>query len=216
MRQSFYAAAMILILFGRADAAPSALEPVVGLPCENCDLVFKGMPERSALTSVARIAPANEPGERLRIVGRTLDADGKAVAGVIVYAYHTDDRGLYPRDDRPPAERARHGRLRGWAISDKEGRYQFDTIRPAGYPDSDIPSHIHMHVIEVGRCTYWINDINFLDDPRLTAEQRRPSLGGRGGPGLAKPTRDAAGLWHVTRDIVLGKGINGYPARSGT
>jgi len=169
VRQPLSAAALILVLLGStgcaraqgaggperskasAGAASRALEPVVGLPCENCELVFKGMPAVAALTSASRIAPAKEPGQPMRIVGRTLDAAGKPVAGVIVYAYHTNDRGFYPTDDRPPGQRAIHGRLRGWAISDNEGRYQFDTVRPAGYPDTDIPSHVHMHVIEVGR-----------------------------------------------------------------
>jgi protocatechuate 3,4-dioxygenase beta subunit len=190
-------------------------EPVVGLPCENCEVVFEGMPAVAALTSTSRIAPKNEPGQRMHIVGRTLDLAGKPVPGVIVYAYHTNDRGVYPTDDRTRGLGShRHGRLRGWAISDKDGRYEFDTIRPAGYPDTDIPSHIHMHIIEVGRCTYWIGDIRFEDDPRLTARDRRHEGVHRGGDGLIMPVRDAAGVWQVTRDITLGEGINGYPAKT--
>jgi hypothetical protein len=73
-----------------------------------------------------------------------------------------------------------------------------------------LPQHIHMHIIEPGRGTYWISDINFTDDPRLTVAQRRELASGRGGSGLVTPAkRDRT--WWVTRDIVLGEGIPGYP-----
>jgi protocatechuate 3,4-dioxygenase beta subunit len=192
-------------------AAARAREPVVGLPCEGCDAVFEGLP--AELPSVARIAPESEPGEALRIEGTVLDRTGKPVAGVIVYAYHTDDHGIYPTDERLKGTSAhRHGRLRGWVTTDGNGRYRFDTIRPAGYPNTDIPSHVHMHVIEVGRCTYYIDDLLFDDDPRLTPQSRRRLAQGRGGPGVAVPRTDGSGGWIVTRDILLGEKIPGYPA----
>lgn len=183
-------------------------EPVVGLPCEGCEAVFEGLPE--SLASSARIAPVGEPGEPMRIEGTVLDASGKPASGVIVYAYHTNDRGIYPRTGRS-GERAatRHGALRGWALSDGNGRYRFETIRPAGYPQTDIPAHVHMHVIEPGRCTYYIDDILFEDDPRLTESHRRQLDRGRGGSGVVSPRRDPNGAWVVTRDIHLGRGIAG-------
>lgn len=180
-------------------------EPVIGGPCEGCEEVFRGLP--AELPSRARIAPADEPGESMRIEGTVYDASEVPAAGVIVYAYHTDDGGIYPRD-----EQSRHGRLRGWALSDAKGRYVFDTIRPAGYPGTTIPAHVHMHVIEPGCCTYWIADINFADDARLTAREReRRSM--RGGNGLLEPARDKDGVWVVTRDIHLGENVPDYPAQ---
>lgn len=190
-------------------AGPSAAEePVIGGPCEGCDEVFRDRPATPA--SAARIAPEDEPGEPLRIEGTVRDAQGRAAAGVIVYAYHTDAQGIYPRATAAAGGAAsRHGRLRGWARTDAEGRYRFDTIRPAGYPNSDLPQHVHMHVIEVGRCTYVIGDLLFDDDPDLTADARRRTSR-RGGPGIATPRRDASGVWLVTRDIVLGEDVPGY------
>ena len=193
------------------QATARGSEPIVGLPCEGCEAVFEGLPADPP--AIARIAPDGEPGEALRIEGTVFDRQGRTVAGVIVYAYHTDHRGIYPRGDRPKGEAAyRHGRLRGWAKTDGNGRYRFDTIRPAGYPNSGIPSHVHMHVIEVGRCAYYIDDLLFDDDPRLSQESRQRLSGGRGGPGLAIPRKDGAGGWIVTRDIRLGEKIPGYPA----
>ena len=200
--------ATVLLLAGVVYAGPGVRpsEPIVGLPCEGCDLVFLGMPEQ--IPAQSRIAPVGEPGEPMRIEGTVRDAKGKPVSGVIVYAYHTDARGIYPRDDRLPG--IRHGRLRGWATTDERGTYRFDTIRPAGYPNTGIPSHVHMHVIEPGRCTYYVDEMLFDDDPRLTSEDRRQSPG-RGGKAITTPRKDPSGVWRLTRDIVLGENIPGYP-----
>jgi protocatechuate 3,4-dioxygenase beta subunit len=135
---------------------------------------------------------------------------------VIVYAYHTDAHGIYPREERHAGRPgSRHGLLRGWVKTDDKGQYRFDTIRPAGYPGTKIPAHVHMHVIEAGRCTYSIDELLFEDDPRLTPEERRKAERGRGGRGLSAPHKDAGGIWTVARDIVLGEGIPGYPKDGG-
>ncbi len=185
----------------------AAREPVVGGPCEACADVFRGLPD--ALTSSGFIAPEREEGERMRIEGTVRDSEGRAVPGVIVYAYHTNAKGIYPSDQARGDDASRHGRLRGWVKTDENGRYRFDTIRPAGYPDTDLPAHVHMHVIEPGRCTYIIDDIHFEDDPRLSVAHRRAARG-RGGPGIATPRRGESGRWLVTRDIVLGEKIPDY------
>ena len=95
-------------------------------------------------------------------------------------------------------------------MSDVDERYRFDTIRPDSYPDRDVPEHVHMHVIEPGRATYYIDDVMFADDPKLTATQRRLLVSGRGGKSIATPAR-IAGAWQVVRDIVLGAHIPGHP-----
>jgi protocatechuate 3,4-dioxygenase beta subunit len=195
-----------LLTITAADAQVTRKEPIVGGPCDGCEAVFEGIPAKFA--SVARIAPVSEPGEPLRIEGIVKDAQGKPVPGIVVYAYHTNVKGLYPSGS------TRHGSLRGWAISDAAGRYAFDTIRPGGYPNSQIPQHVHMHVIEPGRCTYYIDELLFDDDPRLTPAERKGP--GRGGVGLVVPKKDANGRWLVTRDVVLGAAIPGYPRREAT
>src|SRR5262245_15185511 len=197
-------------LLACAAAAPVAHEPVVGLPCEGCEAVFEGKPDQPP--STARIAPAGEAGERLTIEGTVYDATGKPAPGIVVYAYHTNAKGIYPPDEKAPrAWSRRHGLLRGWATTDAEGRYRFETIRPASYPNTSNPQHVHMHVIEPGRCTYYIDELLFDDDPFLDAEERARQPG-RGGIGIAKPAGDAARGWTVRRDIKLGERIPGYPS----
>lgn len=191
-------------------ATTRAREPVVGLPCEGCEAVFEGLP--ATLSAEGRIAPAGEPGRPLRITGTVFTAAGEPAPGIIVYAYQTNAQGVYPPDERHRGTAARHhGRLRGWVRTDAQGRYAFDTVRPGGYPRSDLPEHVHLHVIEPGRCTYYIDDVLFGDDPRLTAAKKAELILGRGGSGLAAPTLDREGVQVVRRDIHLGRNIPGYP-----
>jgi protocatechuate 3,4-dioxygenase beta subunit len=195
---------MKIVFFALLCVASSGLaadEPVIG-ECEGCESVFVDMPKEIA--AGARIAPIGEKGEPLVLEGTVRDADGRAAPGIIVYAYQTDAHGIYPQGS------TRHGRLRGWARSDAAGHYRFETIRPAAYPGNSIPQHIHMHVIEPGKGTYYIDDVVFDDDPLLTTAQRRHMVLGRGGTGLVAPER-LGGVWRVRRDIALGASVEGYP-----
>jgi protocatechuate 3,4-dioxygenase beta subunit len=213
--------ALILVLaFSACLDVTQAQEPIVGLPCEGCDAVFDGMPAQ--IPSRARIGNPDEPGEALLLQGKVIDAKGKPASGVVIYAYQTNSKGIYPTSASGSAKRDRqtsthsiarpahrHGLLRAWASTDAQGRYAFQTIKPAGYPETDLPAHIHLHVLERGRCTYYIDDVMFKDDPRLTPEKIRALRLERGGSGIGLPMRNADG-WQITRDIELGKNIPGY------
>ena len=194
-----------------ADLLPMAkADPVIGR-CSDCDGPYEGLPGK--FTSHSRIAPTSEPGEPLIVSGRVFGADGKPREGVIVYAYQTDANGIY-RVPTPPRSTSsnHHGPLRGWAVSDSQGRYTFDTIRPANYPNTTIPAHVHMHVIERGCATYFIDELVFTDDPKLTPELIKQMNQGFGGTAIATPRRDGPGKpWQVERDIHLGRNLPDYP-----
>ena len=194
-------ASVLLLMACLNSCAAATNEPVLGA-CDGCEAVFVDMPRR--IDWSARIAPVAEKGEALVLEGTVSGADGAPAEGIIVYAYHTDAGGVYP------AGTTRHGRLRGWARTDPKGRYRFETIRPGAYPTRDNPQHIHMHVIEPGKATYYIDEVVFDDDPLLTAARRQQLRSGRGGFGESHPVRDAQGVWHVRRDIAVGKNIAGY------
>lgn len=197
----FLQSALCGFLIGVTQSLTLETTPVIGGPCEGCEFVFQGLP--SALTSDARIAPPDEPGEPLILEGTARSLDGTPAAGVVVYAYHTDVGGVYPEST------TFHGRLRGWARTDAEGRYRFTTIRPAGYPDGAECAHIHMHVIEPGIGTYYVDNVIFDDDPELPLRLRHQSVNGRGGSGLVYPMQKD-GVWHIQRDITLGRNIPDY------
>lgn len=194
----------VLISFG-ACAQPA--EKQVGDGCEDCDLMFKGMPKEIA--SNVRLAGAAEPGESMIISGTIFQTDGKTPApGVVLYVYHTDNQGLYSKGAGEGND-SRHGHLRGWVKSDTQGRYQFTTIRPASYPQGRNPQHIHPIIKEPGRSPYWIDEYLFEGDPFLSAEEkaRQPK---RGGNGIITLVKDSKGVWTGKRDITLGLNVPGY------
>jgi protocatechuate 3,4-dioxygenase beta subunit len=121
------------------------------------------------VAAAARIAPAGEPGTPLVVRGRILQSDGKKpAANVIVFAYQTDAKGVYNHNN------ARGWRLRGWARTDAQGRFEFQTIRPASYPNTRTPAHIHLTVEGPGLPRRWTPEIHFRDDP-LAARMTDPS-----------------------------------------
>lgn len=183
-------------------------EIVASLPCEGCEAIFVGLP--SELTSSARIAPKSEPREKFLLTGVVTNRAGIPQAGVVVYAYQTDASGHYPTDSLHPGAASHHGRLRSWARTDFAGRYTFHTIRPGPYPGRTTPQHIHMHILEPGRCTYYLGDLMFTDDPRLTDALRTRELNAIGGSGIAQLDGDERRGWRATRDIVLGLNLPTY------
>ncbi len=123
------------------------------------------------LVPVARIAPASEPGTRLVIHGRLFNEDGTSpLAGAIVFAYHTDRHGHYHRRSEPPHT----WRLRGWARTSPDGRFEFHTIRPAPYPSRDTPAHVHFAVFTAGE-RFHAGELRFADDPLVTDAERQAS-----------------------------------------
>lgn len=189
-------------------------EPILDGPYENWEGVFQGMPD--SLSPRSRIAPPSYPGEDLRIKGQVVHLDGTPAPGIVIYAYHTDKDGIYPPDNEFKGRAAyHHGALRAWAISDEDGQYTFDTIRPGSYPGTREPQHVHLHVIEPGCCNYWITSVHFADDPFITEKERSGKWSDRGGYGLVEPERRDDGTWVVQRDIVLGLNVPQYRKHHG-
>lgn len=186
--------------------SPSA-ERQVGGGCEDCELMFAGMPTK--LSWKAKLAPDDEPGERMIISGTIYKKDGKTPApDVILYVYQTDNTGRYtPAPKQVHAKR--HGHLRGWVRTDAQGRYEFHTIRPASYPNSRNPQHIHPIIKEPGLSLYWIDEFLFDDDPVLT-EQEKARQVKRGGSGIIKLNKNSEGVWIGKRNIILGLNVPNY------
>jgi protocatechuate 3,4-dioxygenase beta subunit len=118
------------------------------------------------VTSVERIAPATEPGTPLTIHGLVLDPSGKPAAGVEVFAYHTDSNGIYAQTGASDP-----WRLKGWAVTDAQGRFEFHTIRPAPYPNRPIPAHVHV-TVTAACCGRQFHELMFEGDPLATKAYR--------------------------------------------
>ena len=169
--------------------------------CEGCEAVGERAP--ASLTSSFRIAPDSEPGEPLVLTGRVLEPNGLVpAAGVVIYAHHTDSTGRYSRGVPGTEWSMRHGLLRGWVKTDRDGRYMFRTIKPAPYPDRNMPAHIHLFIGEPGRRPYYIDDVVFAGEFGVTRDYlARQEL--RGGSGVVGLERDATGTLIARRNVVL-------------
>ena len=140
------------------------------------------------VASTSRIAPANEPGTPMVIHGRVFERDGKTPArDVIVFAYQTDNTGVYGD---------RGWRLRGWARSDAEGRFAFHTIRPGSYPSSRNPAHVHLTIEGPKLPRRWAPELRFMDDPFVSAVDKRESQAA-GAFGSVRPVTTREGTQHV-------------------
>jgi len=152
-----------------------------------------------------RIASAEEVGERLVVTGTVYQKDGHTPApNVLIYVYHTNSEGLYPKRGDEHGNGQRHGYLRGWMQTDADGRYRFETIRPTPYrTHGGEPAHIHYTIQPPGEEEYWVNAAWFSDDPRVT-DKSVASLQRQGGfSNVMKLSRDSSGVWHGERKIVV-------------
>ncbi len=183
----------------------------VGGSCEGCEAVYECPVPFDQLNEVDTLPDFNDPGPKMEISGIVYKADGKtAAAGVIIYIYHTDQAGIYPRKGTEKGWARRHGYLRGWVKTDAKGFYKFYSLLPASYPNSNNPKHIHPVIKEPGKSEYYIDEFLFDNDPLLTREERDRQEQ-RGGNGILV-IKEKNGRLYAERNIILGKNIPGYPA----
>ncbi len=203
MKLTYTFGLILLALAGCAQKQPHTMKEIGG-PCEDCQLMFVGMP--AVIESKTNLVNETEPGEPLIIRGIIYKTDGKTPApDVILYLYQTDSKGLYSKG-KIPTLATKHGHIRGWIKTNSKGEYEFKTIRPASYPNSNNPQHIHPIVYETAKGYYWIDEYQFEDDPLLTPAARA-QVSNRGGSGILSLAKDDAGVWHGRRDIVLGLNV---------
>jgi len=167
---------------------------------ENVACCFIGMPDR--LSQRMTIAGMDEPGRRLIIRGEVKKSDGTSpYPNVLLYAYHTNEKGIYPKRGNETGIRKWHGYLHGWLKTDSLGRYEIHTIRPEPYPSGNAPAHIHIVVREPNGRTYYVNDIVFSDDPYVTPRYRS-SLSSKKDDGIVTVQKNDTGVLEGTRTIL--------------
>lgn len=183
----------------------------VGGSCEGCEAVFESSLAFDMLSTTDTLPDFNEQGTKIEISGIIYRQDGKTPANdVVLYIYHTDQTGIYPKKGDEKGMAKRHGYIRGWIKTDVNGFYKFYTLVPASYPNSNNPRHIHPIIKEHGKTEYWIEDFLFDDDPLLPAIEKTKT-NARGGNGVLK-TEMKDGMLRAIRNIILGLNIPGYPS----
>lgn len=156
--------------------------------------------EPKALSWKTVLIPAGEPGTPLVVSGRIYASDGRTpVEGATLHVYHTDARGFYSQNDGnggPPDPR-----LKGWMKTDRDGRYEFRTIRPASYPNTLRPQHIHAEVYGAGYAQRWILDYWFADDPLVPPDKLAQYAGLDSFSPIVNVKRGGDGVFACVRDI---------------
>ncbi len=188
---------------------PSTSDLSVGGTCEGCEGIFESPVPFNSLNAIDTLPDFYEPGPKIEISGTIYLSDGKTPASeIIMYLYHTDQAGLYSNGSNYSVWSKRHGYIRGWIKTDKNGYYKFYTLIPASYPNSNIPKHIHPTIKEPGKTAYWIDDFVFENDPLLTEKEKnkKKPVGGNGV--LVLIEKD--GFLKASRDIILGLNVENY------
>ena len=147
-----------------------------------------------------RIASEDEPGQPLVVSGRVLDRDGAPRPGVEVFVFHTDAAGFYSEGGMDES----NARLCGRMLTDADGRYRFESIRPAHYATGGPPAHVHF-VVEGPDVPRQRFTLNFEGDPKL-GEAGRDASDHPTSATIRPVVRGDDGVERVTRDLVVRTG----------
>lgn len=203
-RASIAALAFPLLLNCKNDTlAQKSGEGILSLIKKNAKPAgAEGMGAIDAPSSVSwrtALAKETDEGEPMIISGTVFQADGKTPApNILIYLYHTDMYGIYGKRGEH-----KHGKHRGWMLTDEKGNYEFRSIRPASYPNTTISAHVHMTLTGKDFEEDWIDSILFEGD-RFISERERNQAGRKGGFNpILKLEKDAKGILRGVRDIKL-------------
>ena len=142
------------------------------------DTEFRELVRAHADTTVLQITTDTEPGKKIKTIVKVRDEQGRALPNVLVYLYQTDARGWYsagsPHVGGNDGDMG-HARLFGYVRTNSAGQFELHTVKPSGYPQSDLPAHIHIHFSAPGYKSY-VTELLFDDDERLVGNIRAQSI----------------------------------------
>ena len=154
-------------------------QPLVRVPPSPLDTAGPVFPKafvkeaEADLTTWGKGAPL---GEKMVLVGRVLDEDGRPVRGALVELWQANASGRYPHpvdDHDAPLDPNFLGK--GQVLTDDEGRYRFVTIKPGAYPWQNHPfawrpAHIHFSLFGNAYAQRLVTQMFFPGDPLLAMD----------------------------------------------
>lgn len=126
---------------------------------------FREVIKKHAKVGHLTLVTKDEQGINTAITGR-LVAGNKPLVNTLVYVYHTDHLGSYGEAGN------QHPVLFGYLKTNEKGEFDFETIRPASYPNSNIQQHIHLEAYDANGRSLTVTELLFDDDPVLKGENR--------------------------------------------
>lgn len=154
-------------------------QPLVRVPPSPLETVAPVFPKgfvkeaEADLTTWGKRAPL---GEKMVLVGRVLDEDGRPVRGALVELWQANASGRYPHPvDNHDAPLDPNFLGKGQALTDDEGRYRFVTIKPGAYPWQNHPfgwrpAHLHFSLFGNAYAQRLITQMFFPGDPLLAMD----------------------------------------------
>lgn len=144
------------------------------------------------LDSGASLVRSPTPGPAVHVRVQVVGSGGQPVAGARVDVWHASPEGFYENQDPAQADM----NLRGTFATDADGRFEFHTVKPVGYPipvDGPVgdllrlqgrhnlrPAHIHFLIAKDGFKTQFAQ-LYASDDPNLETDVQfavtRPLVG---------------------------------------
>ncbi len=198
---------LLLTIISTLTSCQAQSSKKIGGACEGCEAIYEY--ENKILSPIDTLPEFQQNEPKLKITGTVFKKDGITPAeNVIIYIYHTNRQGIYETKGNETGWAKRHGFIRGWVKTGKDGQYTFYTFKPAPYSDSSEPAHIHITIKESDKNEYYLDEYLFDDDPLVTQSIRNRSKN-RGGSGITNPQVEN-NILTIKRNIILGKNIPNY------
>ncbi len=129
-------------------------------------------PNDSDLTKNS-IVDGEPQGERIIVAGRVLDEDGRPQPNTLLEIWQANAAGRYAHElDQHDAPLDSNFLGSGRCVTDENGVYKFQTIKPGAYPwpnhkNAWRPNHIHFSLFGPGFATRLVTQMYFPGDPLL-------------------------------------------------
>ena len=137
--------------------------------------------DQPLMPSGASLVRSATPGPALVVNVSVVDGEGRPVEGAEADVWHSSPEGLYENQDPAQAEMNLRGRFK----TDAGGRFEFTSVKPAGYPipiDGPVgelikatgrhnyrPAHLHFMIYKPGFKTL-VSQIYVPDDPHIDTD----------------------------------------------
>jgi protocatechuate 3,4-dioxygenase, beta subunit len=163
----------------RSTTLRSPAQPLLELPAGALDVPGPQVPRGfvrkgdNDLTRHGRGAPL---GEKMILVGRVTDEDGRPVRNSLVEIWQANASGRYHHPgDQHDAPLDPNFKGIGRTFTDGEGRYRFITIKPGSYPWRNHPfawrpQHIHFSLLGNAPVQRLVTQMYFPGDPLLAID----------------------------------------------
>lgn len=116
-----------------------------------------------------RVALDGARGERIRLVGRVIDGDGKAINDAMVEICQPDGEGHYPTSVEDARARGFRGFGRMGTGTDAQNRFVFQTVKPGANAPGEAP-FIGVIVTMRGLLLHTFTRAYFSDEAKANAE----------------------------------------------